>query len=189
MCLLLKLCEAFVWPAIWGAVNSNKLKRIQSVLSYCLMFVSIALEETFKFHDIFRIERPSCLKVMMDCCFSLLIWVVLPNRAIFCVPPLPCHNKNDWLKSIKKETGTPVNWNAFQVTSWSWLRECKEYAKLSSRQRVATLKNVKYKVFFVFLNGLLVTTWFHMFYFIVLMSSLLFYNVSNIKNKEKPLNE
>ena len=32
-------------------------------------------------------------------------------------------------------------------------------------------------------------TLFHICYFIVLMSSLLFYNVENSKNKEKPLNE
>jgi hypothetical protein len=35
----------------------------------------------------------------------------------------------------------------------------------------------------------LVITWFHVCYFIVLMSLLLFYNVENSKNKEKPLNE
>ena len=36
-----------------------------------------------------------------------------------------------------------------------------------------------------------IVTWnaFNMCYFIVLMSSLLFYNVENSKNKEKPLNE
>ena len=28
-------------------------------------------------------------------------------------------------------------------SSWNWLRECQECAKLSSRQRVATLKNLK----------------------------------------------
>ena len=37
------------------------------------------------------------------------------------------------------------------------------------------------------LTLVLVTTWFHMCYFIVLMSSLFFYNVENSKNKEKPL--
>ena len=57
---------------------------------------------------------------------------------------------------------------------WSWLRECQECAKLSSRQRVATLKNLKYKIYFDLFNTFLVTTWFHMCYFIVLMSSLLF---------------
>ena len=30
---------------------------------------------------------------------------------------------------------------------WSWLRECQECTKLSSRQRVATLKNLKYKIY------------------------------------------
>jgi hypothetical protein len=27
--------------------------------------------------EMFRIDWPSCLKVMMDCCISLLIWAVL----------------------------------------------------------------------------------------------------------------
>jgi hypothetical protein len=43
---------------------------------------------------------------MMNCHFPLLIWAVLaiiwswslPNRAIFCILPLPCHNTTDWLK-------------------------------------------------------------------------------------------
>ena len=32
-------------------------------------------------------------------------------------------------------------------SSWSWLRECQECAKLSSRQRVVTLKNLKSKIY------------------------------------------
>ena len=71
------------------------------------------------------------------------------------------------------------------TTSWSWLRECQECAKLSSRQRVATMKNLKYKIYFDLFNTFLVTTWFHVCYFIVSMSSLLFYNVENSTNKEK----
>jgi hypothetical protein len=59
-------------------------------------------------------------------------------------------------------------------------------AKLSSRQRLATLKNLKYKIYLDLFKTFLVTTWFLMCY---LMSSLLFYNVENRKNKEKPLNE
>ena len=74
-------------------------------------------------------------------------------------------------------------------SSWSWLRECQECAKLSSRQRVATLKNLKSKIYFDLFNTFLVTTWFHRCYFIILMPSLLFYNVENSTNKEKPLNE
>ena len=61
--------------------------------------------------------------------------------------------------------------------------------KLSSRQRVATLNNLKYKIYFDLVNTFLVTTLFHMCYVIVLMSSLLFFNVENSKNNEKPLNE
>ena len=66
--------------------------------------------------------------------------------------------------------GTPSRWLQ-KHSRWSWLRECQECAKWSSRQRMATLKNLKYN-----LTLFLVTTWFHMCYFIVLMSSLLFYS-------------
>ena len=62
---------------------------------------------------------------------------------------------------------------------WSWLRECQEWAKLSSRQRVATLKNLKYilSLFWLLHDS--------MCYFIVLMSSLLFYNVEHSKKIKK----
>ena len=49
------------------------------------------------------------------------------------------------------------------------------------------LRNLKYKISFDLFNTFLVTTWFHMCYFFVLMSSLLFYNVESSKNKEKHL--
>jgi hypothetical protein len=45
------------------------------------------------------------------------------------------------------------------------------------------------KIYFDLLNTFLVTLLFHVCYFIVLMSSPLFYNVENSKNKEKLLNE
>ena len=70
---------------------------------------------------------------------------------------------------------------------WNRLRECQECAKLTSKQRVATLKNLKYYIYFDLFNTFLVTTWFHMCYFTVLMSSLLFYNVENSLNKIKKL--
>ena len=70
---------------------------------------------------------------------------------------------------------------------WNWLRECQECAMLSSRQRMAILKSLKF--IFVCVTLVFVTTWFHMCYFIVLIPSLLFYNLENSKNKEKPLNE
>jgi hypothetical protein len=54
---------------------------------------------------------------------------------------------------------------------------------------MATLKNLKVKIYFDLCNTFLVTTLCHMCYFIVLMYSLLFYNVENSQNKEKPLNE
>jgi hypothetical protein len=55
---------------------------------------------------------------------------------------------------------------------------------MSSRQRVDILKNLKYKLYFHFNYTFLVTTWSHMCYFAVLMSSLLFYNVENSKRKK-----
>jgi hypothetical protein len=45
------------------------------------------------------------------------------------------------------------------------------------------------KIFGDLFNTFLVTILFNMCYFIVLMFSLLFYNVEHFKNKEKPLNE
>ena len=55
------------------------------------------------------------------------------------------------------------------------------------RWQLWRISNIKYIL--ICLTLFFVTTWFHMCYFIVLMSSLLFYNVENSKNKEKPLNE
>jgi hypothetical protein len=67
---------------------------------------------------------------------------------------------------------------------WSRLRECQEWAKLSSRQRVATFKNLKYILICLTLFWLIHDC---MCYFIILMSSLLFYNVENTKNTIKTM--
>ena len=48
------------------------------------------------------------------------------------------------------------------------------------------LMKLKYKKIFGFVKHSLGSTWFHMCYFIVLMSSLLFYNVENSKIKKNP---
>ena len=93
MCLFLELCEAFTWAAIWGAVNWWFMRLVTRMLlssavevplglpflwrsswepvsSQHLMVFVTALEETFKFLEIFQIDGPSCLKVMMDFHFS-----------------------------------------------------------------------------------------------------------------------
>ena len=57
-------------------------------------------------------------------------------------------------------------------------------AKLSSRQKGATLENLKY-IFICLTNFWLLR--FHMCYFIVLMSSLIFYNIENSLKKRKTL--
>jgi hypothetical protein len=62
-------------------------------------------------------------------------------------------------------------------------RVCKAVIKT----KVGNLKNLKYIL--ICLTLFLVTTWFHVRYFIVLMSSLLFNNAENSKNQEKPFNE
>ena len=52
------------------------------------------------------IHAGSSEQLMLRCvCYlnSIIRTWSLPNRAIFCIPPLPCHNTTDWLKRIKKE--------------------------------------------------------------------------------------
>ena len=51
-----------------------------------------------KLLDIFHIDWP-CLKVM-------LFLGLLLNKAIFCIPLLPCHNTTDWLKHKKEINST-----------------------------------------------------------------------------------
>ena len=57
-------------PFLWRS-------SLEPVSSWRVMDFATALEETFRVPDIFRIAWPSCLKVMMNCHFSLLIWAVL----------------------------------------------------------------------------------------------------------------
>jgi hypothetical protein len=76
MCLLLELCEAFIWAAIWGAVNSSELILCSRGNSGSYFLVAILIiasfiialdgfcdcfEETFKVLEIFRIVVSLCL--------------------------------------------------------------------------------------------------------------------------------
>ena len=84
MCLLLEVCEAFIWAAISEAGNSNELilcirgnsgssfpvASWEPVSSQRLMVFATALEETFKVLYIFRIDWTSCLNVMADCHYA-----------------------------------------------------------------------------------------------------------------------
>ena len=82
--------------------------------------------------SMFFIGWPSCLKVMMDCCCSLLIWAVLAITwtLVFYQIGLssvyhPYHVTTKLIGSnalrrkeipqINFQKGTPVNWNAFQL--------------------------------------------------------------------------
>ena len=72
MCLLLELCEAFIWAAISEVGNSNECIAAEVTLGLHILWRS-----SWATGDIFWIDW-SCLKVMMmDCHFSLLIWAVL----------------------------------------------------------------------------------------------------------------
>ena len=98
-----------------------------------------------------------------------MVWYELDCRVKEKLPTRAQHMREllqDCWKSIPGEAG---------------FREYTECAKLSSRQRVATLKNLKYKIYFDLFNTFLFTKCFHLCYFIVLMYSLLFYNVENSK--------
>ena len=163
------------------------------------MVFATALEETFKVLETFRIDWPSCLKVMMDCHFSLLIWAVLAiiwtwSFIKSSVYPYLITTQLIGLNTLRRkeipqihfQQGTPVNWNAFQVTTlWIWLRQCQECAKLSSRP-IWRIANIKYILICLTLFWLLHDS---MGYFIVLVSSLIFHNLENSKKLEKLLNE
>ena len=108
-----------------------------------------------------------------------------PNRAIFCIPPLRCHNTTDWLKHIKERNSTNYLNKAHLLiemhSSWQPHEPGWENAKsVQSCQGNGWLLLSIYnkKIYITFFE----TTWFQMCYFIVVMSSLLFYNVENKKN-------
>ena len=65
---------------------------------------STALEETYKVLEMFCIDWPSCLKVKMDCCLSLIIWAVLAIIWTLSFTKWGCHNTTDWFKhALRKE--------------------------------------------------------------------------------------
>ena len=138
MCLLLELYEAFIWATISEADNFNEriiCSRVNSgsswepVSSLRFMVFATALEETFKVLEIVRIDWPSCLKVVMDCHFSLLIWAVLAiiwtwsfTKSSVYQPYLVTAQligsnalRRKGIQQINFYQGTPVNWNAFKL--------------------------------------------------------------------------
>ena len=102
----------------FGPVRCKRWERLETLKTQLGLEREGILLETLKNVSI---DWPSCPKVMMYCHFSLLIWAVLaiictwslPNRAIFCIPPLTCHNTTDWLTHInfllKKERNQQLN--------------------------------------------------------------------------------
>ena len=146
-----------MWALIWGAVNSRFLKLVTNELILCsrgnswssfpgavLVRASFIIvfdgfrDCTWEYRQSswnFQIGWPSCLKVMMDCCFSLLSWVVLAiiwintlvviglftvYKPYLCTTQLMVPNTLT-RQEIPQIKGTPVNWKPFQVTaSWIW---------------------------------------------------------------------
>ena len=73
-----------------------------------------------------------------------------------------------------------IQFYIFMFEAWNVAKGCKvHWGRILSQGTV----------YFDLFNTFLVATWFPMCYFIVVMSSLLFYNIENSKNKEKPLKE
>ena len=78
-------------------------------------------------------------------------------------------------------------WRSYSpVEIWSMIFD-KNNLRIDYKHRLTCFYELLWYFFRFFFC--LVTTWFHMCYLIVLMSSLLFYNIENSQNKEKPLNE
>ena len=112
-----------------------------------------------------------CLRVIwqrrrvMECCIS---WPGLHNP--------PTSNKLRWFVmsfTSQQSEGIAANKCSAYVgtpsrllenySRWSWLREYQECAKLSSRLRVATLKNLKYLFNTFFVNNMIPYVLFHSF--------------------------
>ena len=90
MCLLLELCEAFIWAAISEAGNSNELILCRGGNSGSSFPVAVLMRASFIIaldgicnwtwrnfksyflHWLTCIDWPACLKVMMDCLFAYL---------------------------------------------------------------------------------------------------------------------
>ena len=72
MCLLLEPCEAFIWVAIWGAVNSNEL-----VCSKGNSGSSFPVAVLMRANFLIALDGFCNYTWRKDCCFSLLIWAVL----------------------------------------------------------------------------------------------------------------
>ena len=151
--------------------------------------------------DLFRIQDP----LNQHDYLSILQWYVIPsglrlvffNRAMnqnkFCIrwPGLHNHQPStqlrwfgmsltaEWRTSCQQVLSICGNsfktvWKAFQVKLVETLpRVCKAVIKAKGGYFEES------KIYLDLFTTFLVTTWFHMCYFIVVMSSLLFYNVEN----------
>ena len=126
---------------------------------------------------------PCCI---LDACFGILLFCIfvfffspLSFRSLLwsnyrVVDPSPVLPSQQLNSEAVLKTPSASWWHPWAVTFLS--RVCKDVIKAKGGYFVES------QIYFDLFNTFLVTTWFHMCYFIVLMSSLLFYNVGNSTN-------
>ena len=170
--LVIGVCDAFIWGAISEAGNSNELILCSRGNSGSSSLVAVLMRASFSivldgfcdctwrnfqssWHFPYWLtfmsssnDGLSFLFAYLSCsCHNMdLIFYQIGLYSVY-HPYLVTTQRigsNALMKEIPKYQGTPINLNAFQgITTWNWLRECQECAKLLSRQRVGTMKNIK----------------------------------------------
>ena len=134
------------------------LSFIRSIVIYSPTFLS-------HFHKLqsvfFQMVPRICISLLQSLSYRQLDLSMSRSRVMECCTRWPgLHNPQsstqlrwfgmswtaEWRKSSQQVLS--IYGNSFKIVvkhyRWSWLRECQEWEKLSSRQRVATLKNLKY---------------------------------------------
>ena len=96
----------------------------------------------------------------MECCVR---WPGLHNHRTSIQIEMDWHELDRRVKQKQPTSAQHTSRLLEKYSRWNWLRECQECAKLS-RQRVATLKNVKSKIYFNLFNTFLVATWVYSVY-------------------------
>ena len=82
-------------------------------------------------------------------CFSTGQWLNTPQGCVRAEP----QSEGKAANKCSAYVGTPPRLLE-KHSRWWWLSECQACAKVSSRQRVATLNNLKYEIYFDLFNNL-----------------------------------
>ena len=156
------------------------------------------------YHNILqRLCHPICFALSGTIiCFSTGHWPNTPPGCVRAIWPkirvMKCCIR--WPSLHNHPTSTQLRWFGMTLTA-EWRKSSQQVHSICGNSfktvgKVIQVKQVErmprvckavikamgsYKIYFELFNTFLVTTWFHMWYFIVLMSSVLFYNVENSK--------